>query len=102
MRARLAPSAARTAISLVRPTALANSMLARFAQAISSTTPTAASITQSVSRKLLTISSRMRVTATFLPVLLSGYLCSRREPMTVICACACSSVTLGLSRATTE
>ena len=102
MRPRPAPRAARTAISLLRPTALASSMLARFAHAISSTTPTAASITQSVSWKLPTMSSRIRATATLSFVLLSGYFASRRAPIAAICACACSKVTPGFSFPTTR
>ncbi len=101
IRPRPAPSAARMAISLVRATDFASSMFARFAQAMSSTTATAASMIQSVRRKLLTISSRMRVTATFFPLLLSGYFCSRRAPIALICACACARLTSGFRRATT-
>ena len=43
MRARLAPSAARTAISFCRPSARESSRFATLAQAISSTNPTAPS-----------------------------------------------------------
>lgn len=48
MRTRLAPSAARTAISRRRSEARARSRLARFAQTMRSTTPVAANSSQSM------------------------------------------------------
>src|SRR5206468_2871799 len=71
MRARLAPTAARIAISRVRAVDFASSRFAMLAHAISSSTPTAPSNSSSVVRTLVTISSRMRVTATAFSLLLS-------------------------------
>ena len=78
MRARLAPRAARTAISLRRPSVRASTRLATFAQAISRTHPTAPSSTSSAGRTSPTRSSCSGMTAAPQPLSSAGYW--RREP----------------------
>ena len=97
---RLAPIAARMAISRVREVAFASSRFATLAQAISSTSATAPSSSRSVGRTSPTIDSRKGTTAALLPWLLDGYSCSRRPAMAVIWLRASSSETPGLSRPT--
>ena len=100
IRPRLAPRAARTAISFCRETPRANSKFATFAQAMSTTKPTAPSRISSALRisPLNCVLKGTRVTPQL--VLKSGYSFSRRAPIVFISICACPSVTSGLSRAT--
>ena len=100
MRFRLAPSAARTAISRARAVALPSSSVAVFAHAIRSRTVTAPNKRYSIMRTLPTISSRSLVTATLRPLLVSGNCCSKRRAMVAISVCACLSGTPALSRPT--
>ena len=72
-RARLAPSAERTAISRRRPRPRASSSPARLAQAISRTHPAAPIRTRSSMRVLPTVSSRMGTTAAPILRSSSGY-----------------------------
>ena len=78
MRARLAPRAARTAISLRRASVRARTRLATLAQAISRTHPTAPSSTSSAGRTSPTRSSCSGMTAAPQPLSSVGYW--RREP----------------------
>ena len=102
IRPRPAPSAVRTAISRVRVVALPRSSVAVLAHAISSTTPTTPHRRYSVRRTSPTSSSCRRTAVTPRPLLLSGYCCSRRAAIVVSSACACSSETCGLRRATAK
>ena len=99
-RARLAPRAARIAISLRRPRARVKSRLPTFAQAMRRTSPTAASSIISVARTSRTISSRRGTTVAPQPALACGYACSRRFAMTSSSDRAWASSTPGRSRAT--
>ena len=98
-RARVAPTAARMAISRSRTVARASSRLATFTHAISSTKPTAPARISRVGRALPTRSSCSGL-SWMRQFLSSGYCASRLPAMTFISACACSSVTPGLSLAT--
>ena len=101
-RQRLAPSAARTAISRSRATPRASARLARFAQPIRTTNAVAANMTSTAVRNCgPPMTSSARSTPTLQPCLIAGYSAAIRLPMTSISARACSSVTPGLSFAKT-
>ena len=99
-RERLAPRAARTANSCSRVVALASIRLARFAQAISRTNPTAPSRISSACLTSPTSCSRTGITFAPMP-LLTGNSFSTSEATPDISACACGTVTPGFRRATT-
>ena len=100
-RMRLAPSAARMAISLCRDIARASSRLATFAHAIKSTQPTAPNRINKAGRMSPTSASSVGSTPVLLCKFLSGYCCSRRALIEAISAVACSLDTPGLRRAIT-
>jgi hypothetical protein len=100
-RARLAPSAERTAISRRRPRPRARSSPARFAQAISRTHPAAPISTSSSIRVLPTVSSRMGTTTAPIFWLLSGYSVANWRAIAFMSSRAWASETPGLRRATT-
>ena len=94
-----APSAARKATSFCRVVPLANSRLAIFTQAISSTKPTAprsihSMLISSLGRKSLCSNS----TTAPHPLLLLGFACAMFAVTVSMLACACFSVTPSLSR----
>ena len=88
MRARLAPSATRTAISRPRPAARASNRFATLAHAIKSTNPTAPSRTSKVGRKSPTNSSCAPARRMPMPAFGFGYSCWRRPMMAPMSACA--------------
>jgi hypothetical protein len=97
---RLAPSAVRTASSRERSVPRASSRLARFAQPISSTTPTADINTCSESFNCgPTTRSIQRSTVAPQPFLMSGYCSAMRPAIALISDCARSRLTPGFSRA---
>ena len=98
-RLRLAPSAARTAISLRRPAARASSKFARFAQVIKRTKPTAPSRSQRVPRYSPTALSKSCVNVIPLPAFESGKRASSPLQITLKSAFACSIETPSFSRA---
>ena len=101
IRARPAPSAARTAISCSRSVARASSRFATLAHAISSTNPTAPKITSSACRTPPTTCSCSGTMFTPQSACRSGCSSRSRAASASILACAASSVTPGASRATT-
>ena len=95
-RPRPAPSAARSAISRVRPAARASRRFAMLAQPMSHTTPTALISTHNVSWRLPVSRSCRGITATVFRRF-SGYCRARLSPMVRICACARVRSTSGSS-----
>ena len=100
-RRRPAPKAPRMAISLSRVAARARSRLARLAQAISNSTPTAPSRISSTGRMRPANISAMGNRIVPVPALVAGYCFSRRAAITAISARAWATVTPGFKRATT-
>ena len=100
-RPRPAPRAERIAISLRRSSARVKSRFPTLAQAMSSTSPTAADSISSVVRMSPTMSSWSGTTVAPQPALLCGYSRSSRVEMTVISESALAASTPGRSRATT-
>ena len=100
-RARPAPSAARIASSFRRDNVRVKSRLPTLAQAISSTSDTAARRTTNGVRRSPTSTSWSGITVAPQPALSLGYSRSSRVEMAVISALACASVTPGFRRATT-
>ena len=98
-RPRLAPSAARTAISLRRPAARASSKFARFAQVIKRTKPTAPSRSHRVPRYSPTALSKSCVNLTPLPEFESGKRASSPLQMTLKSAFTWLMETPSFSRA---
>jgi hypothetical protein len=101
MRLRLAPMAARTANSLRRVVERASSRLATFAQAISSTNPTAPNSTSRVEPTSPTITLVSGFTLMPCFALDLGYASASRAAMALISDCAREGSTFGLSLATT-
>ena len=101
IRPRPAPMAARSATSRLRAVARTSSRFATLAQAISRTNATAALRISSVGRAFLTNTCCIRSTLKplFVPQRLSGTSRGIRRADSFSRACACSSVTPGLSRA---
>ena len=97
-RARLAPSAMRTAISLCRVAVRAVVRLATLAQAIRRTKPTAPNKIRSGRRVSPTTCSRRPTRPTPQP-LSSGACCTMRCAIVSISACACDRLTPGFIRA---
>ena len=97
IRQRLAPSAARTAISRSRLEARERSRFDTFAQVIRSTKPTAPSKTARVGRIALERSSRTGTKFTPHPVSKSGYTFVKLATRPFISVCACVRLTPGLS-----
>src|SRR5712691_11186132 len=95
---RLAPRAARMAISWTRPVAFASNRVATFAHAMRRTRPTAPSSRYSIAPASPTASSSSGVRATPLPLFDRGYACSSRLAIDVISARASGRVTSRFSR----
>lgn len=91
----VAPSAARIANSRARPVERARSKLATFAQAISSTNPTAPSNTNSIGATSPTMSSLNGFTNIPVPLFTSGYASARFRATESMSKRACASVTSG-------
>ena len=102
IRPRPAPTAARIASSRARPSTRAKSRFARFAQAISSTHPTAPSSTSRPHRTSDTMSSRSGRTTAPQPLSSAGYSRSSRCEIVVISACARRTSTSGRRRPITR
>ena len=100
-RARLAPSADRIEVSRARRTPRASSRLATFEQAISSSTPTAASSARSVGRMPPATESSNGVRYTPIWWFETGYCRSSAAAIADISRCACSRLTPSRSRAST-
>ena len=99
MRQRPAPSVARIAISRRRPVARTRSKFATFAHAIKRTKPTAPKSTSNIGRALRTTASRIDNALNPLFALKLGKRSRYCAAEASRRACACSSVTPGLSRA---
>ena len=99
MRQRPEPSASLTAISLRRETARPSCRLVTFAPAINKTKTTAPNNIGKAVSALPNRYSRNGITATSQPALVSGNSSACRRANALISDCACSTVTLGLSRA---
>jgi hypothetical protein len=98
---RLAPSAARTAISRRRLESRASSRLAMFAQTISSRNPTAPISTISAGRDAPTSCSCAGITRAVQRSLLALYSAAMRPASTLISSCACGPLTPFAIRPTT-
>jgi hypothetical protein len=96
-----APNATRTATSRSRAAARASSRLATFAQAMSSTSPTAPLKTRSAGRTSPTRSSFIATTSDCSVAFVSGYCSASRFSTPASSAPACCTVTPGLSRPNT-